>query len=121
VRLDVGVLRAEEGLDPVNGQLLGDVNVLAAAVVAAARVALCILVGEDGALGFHHGARGKVLGSNHFQGAALAAELLVQDCCDFGIKLSQRLVADGGGGGGCSSHEELLARDNGHCLGQATG
>jgi hypothetical protein len=84
-------------LDPVDGQLLGDVDVFAAAVVAAARVTLGVLVGEDGALGLHHGAGGEVFGGNHFQGAALAAELLVQDCCDFGIELSQRLVADGDG------------------------
>ena len=97
VRLDVGVLGAEQGLDAVDGQLLGDVDVLAAAVVAAARVALGVLVGQDGALGFHHGARGEVFGGDHFQGAALAAKFLVQDGGDFGIELGQRLVADGGG------------------------
>jgi hypothetical protein len=96
VRLDVGVLGAEEGLDAVDGQLLGDVDLLAAAVVAAARVTLGVLVGEDGPLCFHDGAGGEVLGGNHFQGAALAAEFLVQDCCDFGVKLGKRLIADGG-------------------------
>jgi hypothetical protein len=74
VRLDVGELGAEEGLDPVDGQLLDNVNVLAAAVVALARVALGVLVGEDRALRLHHGAGGEVLGGDHFQGAALAAE-----------------------------------------------
>ena len=100
VRLDVGVFGAEQVLDPVDRQLLGDVDVFAAAVVAAARVALGVLVGQDGALGFHDGARGEVLGGDHFQGAALAAEFLVQDGGDLGIEFSQRLVADGGGADG---------------------
>ena len=93
VRLDVGVFGAEEFLDAVDRELLGDVDVFAAAVVAAARVALGVLVGEDGALGFHHGARGEVLGGDHFQGAALAAKLLGEYCGDFGVELGQRLVA----------------------------
>ena len=58
VRLDVHVLRAEHLLGPVDGQLLGDVDPLAAAVVALARIALGVLVGEYRALrGEHRGAR----------------------------------------------------------------
>jgi hypothetical protein len=100
VRLDVGVLGAEQVLHPVDGQLLGDVDVFAASVVAAARVALSVLVGQDGALGFHHCARCEVFGSDHLQGAALAAEFLVQYCGDLGIEFSQRLVAYKGGADG---------------------
>ena len=54
VRLHVGVLGAEQRLDPVDRQLLDDVDVLAAAVVAAARVALGVLVGQHRALRLHH-------------------------------------------------------------------
>jgi hypothetical protein len=100
VRLDVGVFGAEQVLDPVDGQLLGNVHVLAAAVVAAARVALGVLVGQNGALGFHDRAGREVFGGDHFQGAALAAEFLVQYCGDLGIEFSQRLVADGGSANG---------------------
>ena len=50
VRLHVGVLRAEQRLQPVDRQLLDDVDVLAAAVVATPRVALGVLVGQDRAL-----------------------------------------------------------------------
>ena len=46
VRLDVGVLGAEQLLGAVDRELLGDVDLLAAAVVAAAGVALGVLVGE---------------------------------------------------------------------------
>ena len=55
MRLHVRVLGAEQLLGPVDGQLLGHVDELAAAVVAPARVALGVLVGEDGALGLEHG------------------------------------------------------------------
>ena len=50
VRLDVRVLGAEQRLGTVDRELLGDVDVLAAAVVAGARVALGVLVREHAAL-----------------------------------------------------------------------
>ncbi len=53
VRLHVGELGAEQGLDPVDGQLLDHVDVLAAAVIALARVALGVLVGQHRALRLH--------------------------------------------------------------------
>ena len=46
VGLDIGVFDAEQLLGAVDGELLGDVDELAAAVVAAAGVALGVLVGE---------------------------------------------------------------------------
>jgi hypothetical protein len=55
VRLHVGGFGAEQLLDAVDGQLLGDVDVLAAAVVALAGVALGVLVGQLRALGGHDG------------------------------------------------------------------
>ncbi|MCY1464435.1 hypothetical protein D9M71_824580 [compost metagenome] len=75
MRLDVGELGAEEGLHAIDGQVLCHVHVLAAAVVATARVALGVLVGQHRALGLEHRARRKVLGGDHFQGVALAAQL----------------------------------------------
>ncbi len=47
VRLHVGVLGAEQRLRAVDRELLDDVHVLAAAVVALARIALGVLVRED--------------------------------------------------------------------------
>jgi hypothetical protein len=60
MRLHIGGVGAEELLHAVDRQLLGDVDVLAAAVVALARVALGVLVGELRALGGHDG-RGSVV------------------------------------------------------------
>ena len=68
VRLHVGVLGAEQGLDPVDGQLLDHVDVLAAAVVALARVALGVLVGQHRALRLHDGERGEVLATRSSPG-----------------------------------------------------
>ena len=85
VRLHVGVFGAEELLGAVDRELLGDVDVLAAAVVAAAGVALGVLVGQHRALGLQHGARGEVLAGDHFEGAALAAELRREDGGDLGV------------------------------------
>jgi len=61
VGLDVGVVGAKEGLGPVDGELLHDVDVFAAAVPAFAGVAFGVFVGEAGALGLHDGAAGEVL------------------------------------------------------------
>ena len=54
VRLHVGVFGAEQRLDPVDRELLDHVDVLAAAVVAPARVALGVLVGQHRTLRLHH-------------------------------------------------------------------
>ena len=50
MRLDVGVLGAEQLLGAIDRELLGDVDELAAAVVALARIAFGVLVGELRAL-----------------------------------------------------------------------
>ena len=95
VRLDVGVVGAEESLGAGDGQVLGDVDVLAAAVVPLAGVALGVLVREHGALGLQDGARDEVLRRDHLEGLALAAELGVQDGGDLGVQLGQRRVHGG--------------------------
>ena len=61
VGLHVGIIRAEQGLDPINGQHFSLVHILATAIVALAGVALGILVGHDAALGFQHTGAGIVL------------------------------------------------------------
>ena len=64
VRLDVGVLGAEQRLDAVDRQLLDLVHDLAAAVVALARVALGVLVVERRAHRLEHARPGEVLGGD---------------------------------------------------------
>jgi hypothetical protein len=92
VGLHIGELRAEQFLHAGDGQVLGDVDVLAAAVVAAARVALGILVRQDRALGFEHGAGGEVLGGDHLEGVALPGQFIAQDRRNLRVDLGQRGV-----------------------------
>ncbi|MNW67505.1 hypothetical protein D3C74_460960 [compost metagenome] len=77
MRLDVGEVRAEQFLDALDGQGLDDVDFFAAAVVAAARVAFGVLVGQHRALGLHDGLGGVVLRGDHFQAALLAGQFSV--------------------------------------------
>ena len=92
VRLDVGVLGAEQLLGAVDRELLGDVDPLAAAVVAAAGIALGVLVGQHRALAFEHRPRHEVLGGDHLQRRLLAMQLARQRVGDLGIHLGERTV-----------------------------
>ena len=76
VRLDVDVLGAgEQGEGTFLGEPLGDVDELAAAVVALARQTLRVLVGEPRALGFHHRGGGVVLAGDQLDLVVLAPAL----------------------------------------------
>ena len=92
VRLHVDVLGAEELLGAVDRELLGDVDVLAAAVVALAGVTLGVLVRQHGALRLEHGLRHEVLAGDHLQRALLTVELVGQDGRDLGIHLGEGAV-----------------------------
>jgi hypothetical protein len=67
---------AEQLLGALDGQFFGNIDELAAAIIALARIALGILVGHDRALGFKHGARNDVLRGDQLDLMALAAEFL---------------------------------------------
>ena len=92
VRLHVGVLRAEELLHALDGEALGHVDELAAAVVALAGVALRVLVGEDRSLRGHHRGTRVVLGGDEFEAVFLAPVLVADGLPDFGVD----------GGDGCA-------------------
>ena len=92
VRLHVGVLRAEQRLGAVDRQLLGHVHPLAAAVVAAPRIPLGVLVREHRALAFEHRSRREVLGGDQAQRALLALQLALQHFGDLGVDLRQWAV-----------------------------
>ncbi|MNR44209.1 hypothetical protein D3C85_1629200 [compost metagenome] len=62
-------------LGAVDGQLLGDIDVLAAAVVALAGIALGVLVGQLAALRLHHARAGVVLGGDQLDVVFLALRL----------------------------------------------
>ena len=93
VRLHVGVLGAEQGRGPVAGQVLDLVDDLVAAVVAAARVALGVLVGQHRAGGGQHGRRREVLRGDQLQRRLLAVELLADEAGHLGVGGQCGLVA----------------------------
>ena len=80
VRLDVGVIAAEELLDPLAGQLLNGVHVLAAAVVALTWIAFGVLVGEDRTEGLENGLRDVVFGGDHAKNARHGAGVAFPLC-----------------------------------------
>src|SRR5690606_29743848 len=85
VRLHVGVVGTEQFPDPVDRQLLGHVHVLAAAVVALARIAFGVLVGQLAALGLHHPRAGVVLGRDQLDVVFLAAVLVGDGLGELGV------------------------------------
>ena len=91
VRLHVGRLGTEQRLDPVDRELLDDVDMLAAAVVALARIALGVLVGQHRALRLHHRRRREVLGGDHLQRGLLAVELVGDRPIDFLVDVRKGL------------------------------
>jgi hypothetical protein len=94
VRLHVGEARVEQGLEPVDGELLDDVDVLTPAVIAASRVALGVLVRRHGALRLHDRDGREVLRRDHLQRRLLAVALGVQRGGDLGVQLGQRRVQE---------------------------
>ncbi len=93
IGLHVGGFGAEELLHAVDGQLLDHVHVLAAAVVALAGIAFCVLVGELRALGRHDGGRGVVLAGDQFDVLLLAQVLGLDGGPHFGIGLFDKNIA----------------------------
>ncbi len=73
VGLNIGVIGSEELLGPLDGEVLRHIDEFAAAVVATAGIALCILVGQHRALRLKHRTRHEVFAGDHLKGAALAA------------------------------------------------
>ena len=95
VGLNVHVVATEDLLRTFDGERLRDVHKLAATVVAAARVALGVLVGEDRALRLEDGARHEVLRGDHLEGVTLATKLGVQNGLNLRIQLRKCHVIEG--------------------------
>ncbi|OIQ80473.1 hypothetical protein GALL_377760 [mine drainage metagenome] len=96
VRLHVGVFGAEQCLGTVDRQLLGDIDVFAAAVITFARVAFGVFVGQDRTLRFHHGRTGVVFGGDQLDVVFLALALGFHGCEQFRVKFGKGL--------GCAEH-----------------
>ena len=71
---------------------LGDVDVLAAAVVALARIAFRVLVGQLAALGFHHGRRRVVFRRDQFDVILLAGVLVLDGGPQFRVDFGDGVV-----------------------------
>ena len=96
VGLDIGVLRPEELLGPIDGQLLHLVDHRTALVVAPARVALGVLVGEDRTRGGHHRGRGEVLRGDEVDVGVLPFDVFADEAGDCGVDLLQGVHRDHG-------------------------
>ncbi len=54
MRLDIGVISRKEFFYPINSQLLGNINILTAAIITFGRITFCVFIGQNGTLCFHH-------------------------------------------------------------------
>ncbi len=77
-------------VDALDGEPLGDVDELAAAVIALAGQTFGIFVGQHRALRFEHGAADDIFRGDQFDLVALAAEFEPDRFGDFGIGLGER-------------------------------
>ena len=75
MRLDVGIVGRKTLLSAIYGQRLGNINVFAAAVVTLARIAFCILIGQDRALGLQHRPGNDILRCDQLDLILLAGKL----------------------------------------------
>ncbi len=90
VRLDVGEFTSEKLGNAFNSQAFGDIHILAAAVIALAREAFRVLVGEDRTLRLQHRLADDILRGDQLDLVALAAELEPDSLGHFRIGLRDR-------------------------------
>ena len=96
VGLNIGVFSAKELFGAGDGDLLGDVDEFAAAVVAGAGQSLGVFVGEDGAHRRQHGLADVVLRGDQLNMILLALTLLLDGVEDVGVGLTQEGAGVGG-------------------------
>ena len=87
VRLHIGEGAIEQALGAVDGDLLDDVDILAAAVIALARIAFGIFVGEQRAGGIEHGLRDDILGRDQLDLVLLALGLMLDRIEDLWVSV----------------------------------
>ena len=89
MRLHVGIVGTEQRTGPLNGQAFHHIDVLTAAVVALARIAFSVFVGELGALGLHHRAAGIVLRCNQLDVSFLTSIFAGNGSGNLGIVIAK--------------------------------
>ena len=82
VGLDIGKACAEQLFCARNGDVLDHIHAFAAAVIALARIALGVLIGQHAAHGRHNGGGNDVFAGNQLQVAPLAIELCLHGVAD---------------------------------------
>ena len=90
IRLHVGEAAAEQLAGALDRQLLGDVDELAAAVIAPAGIAFGVFVGHHRPLRLQHRARDDVFRGDQFDLVALTAELELDRPRDLRVGLGER-------------------------------
>ena len=85
MRLDVGVLGAEEFLGAIDGELLDLIREFAATVIALAGKTFGVLIGEDGAHRFEDSFRDEIFGGDEFETGGLALGFFAEEIGDLGI------------------------------------
>jgi len=87
MRLHIGGLRPEQFFNPVDRELLGDIDEFAAAVIAFAGIALGVFIGELRPLSGHHHRARVILRRDQLDVIFLALVFGGDGCPDFGIAL----------------------------------
>src|SRR5215831_7212673 len=90
MRLHIGEAAPEQPCCALDRQPLGNVDELAAAVIAFSRQALGVFIGEHGALRLKHGAADDILRCDQFDIVALAAEFELYRLGNFRIAFAER-------------------------------
>ena len=85
VRLDIGVLGIIQFAETVDGELLNLVHHLAPAIIALSGIPFGVLVGADGAHGFHYLVGNIVFRGNQFKARRLAVVLFLDEVEDLKI------------------------------------
>src|SRR5690606_13521643 len=117
VRLHVGECATEKPLGPVDGELFGDVDKLASAIVATPWIAFRVLVREHRSGSLEHRPRDDVLRGDQLDLVLLAFQLVRDGAEELGITLGKGLgekawrgIWSAGTGG---AHSHALSREDG--------
>ena len=100
VRLDIGEFAVEQLLGPLDRQVLDDIDILAATVIAFARISFGVFVGQNRTLRFQHRPADDVLGCDQFDLVALTAQLFLDGVGNVGVAAGQRFGEESGLAGG---------------------
>ena len=113
VGLYVRITCSEQRACAITRQILDNVHLFAAAIIAFARIALGVLIGEHAAHGLHDSGRREVFRSDELNGVALASKLLAQGVGDGRVGIGQIGQSHDGhpfeGGASCFASVDMLA------------